>query len=95
MKRGLIVVVSLIALLSLWTPSFAGLLKKNVLKCRIVSIDPIRNEVVCRDSRSGKHQTYIVSPPMIRSLQKDKEVILISNLESNIVQSIREVRRRR
>ena len=94
MKKGVTITVFLVALLSLLTPSFAGLLKKNVLKCRIVSIDPVRNEVVCRNSRDGKHQTYIVTPPMISSLYKDKEVILISNLGSNVVQAIKEVRRR-
>jgi len=82
-------------ILALLTPSFAGLIKGDIAKGPIVSIDTVKNEITVADFRSGTNVTYKVSPDVAASFQKGQVVIVRSDSGSNVAKSVKLVQKKR
>lgn len=80
---------------SLTASGFAGLIKGDIAKGPIVSIDAEKGEMTVADSRSGTNVTYTVSPNIAASFQKGQVVIVRSDPGSNVAKSVKLVEKRR
>src|SRR3990167_6487026 len=94
-RRTLMLLVALSVVFTLSTPGFAGLIKGDISKGPIVSIDTVKNEITVADSRSGTNVTYKVSPDVATSFEKGQVVIVRSDSGSNVAKSVRLVQKRR
>ncbi len=56
-RKSVIMLVVLLGLVFLSTSSFAGMIKGDIAKGPIVSIDTVKNEITVADSRSGTNVT--------------------------------------
>ena len=88
MKKIIIVLLAL-SFLSVSGLSSAALLKKEVVKGPITSIDLTKNEIVVADFRSGRTFTFVVPASIINSLQKGSVYIVLAKPGSNKADSVR------
>ena len=94
-RRSLMLLVVLSAVFALSTLGFAGLIKWDISKGPIVSIDTVKNEITVADSRSGTNVTYKVSPDVVASFEKGQVVIVRSDSGSNVAKSVRLVQKKK
>ena len=94
-RRSLMLLVVLSAVFALSTLGFAGLIKGDISKGPIVSIDTVKNEITVADSRSGTNVTYKVSPDVVASFEKGQVVIVRSDSGSNVAKSVKLVQKKR
>lgn len=95
LRKSLMMLAAFGVILALSTFSFAGLLKGDISKGPIVSIDEAKGEMTVADSRSGTNVTYKVSPDVAASFQKGQVVIVRSDSGSNVAKSVKIVQKRR
>ena len=94
-RRSLMLLVVLSAVFALSTLGFAGLIKGDISKGPIVSIDTVKNEITVADSRSGTNVTYKVSPDVVASFEKGQVVIVRSDSGSNVAKSVKLAQKKR
>ena len=96
MKRVIVMMTVAVLFFSFSTPSFA-LLRKDleIAKGRVVAVDAAKNEMIITDYGTGLNKAYIVPAAVVGSLEKGKEVVVISKPGSNIARSVRLVIKRR
>jgi len=95
LRRSLMMSAAFGVILALSAPSFAGLIKGDIAKGPIVSIDAEKGEMTVADSRSGTNVTYKVSPDVAASFQKGQVVIIRSDSGSNVAKSVKLVQKKR
>lgn len=94
-RKNVIILAVFAAFTFVAIPSFAGLIKGDIAKGSIVSIDTVKNEITVADSRSGANVTYKVSPDVAASFQKGQVVIVRSDSGSNVAKSVKLVQKKR
>lgn len=87
MKRRCTLFLLAAVLLVFSTSASAALIKGDIAKGPIVSIDTVKGQLVVNDGRSGKEVSYSVPAGMLSGLQRGQVVIVRS--EKNVVKSIR------
>ena len=89
MKKIAIFTVSLFVFLSFTTLTFAGLVM-NVTRGTLVSIDPIKNQIVVTDDRDGTNKTFLVTAEMLQGLQRGRVVIVtVKPKTANVARAVR------
>lgn len=100
MKRGICIAVISVAFLSLATLSFAQkaaapkTAKPNleVVRGQIVSIDPAKNEIVLKETKTAAERTIAVDAKVIPSLKVGEKVKVKINTENNKTESVQEIK---
>ena len=95
LRKSLMLLAVLGVVFSLSTSGYAGLIKGDISKGPIVSIDTVKNEITVADSRSGTNVTYKVSPDVVASFEKGQVVIVRSDSGSNVAKSVKLAQKKR
>ncbi len=94
-RRNSMLLFVFLIFVSLSTSSSAGMIKGDISKGPIVSIDGIKGEMTVADSRSGINVTYKVNPDVASSFQNGQIVIVRSDSGSNVARSVKLVQKRK
>ncbi|HNX82064.1 MAG TPA: hypothetical protein PKL77_07975 [Candidatus Omnitrophota bacterium] len=101
MKRMLIGMVTVAALISLYAVSFAETAKQPVAQKQtlevtcgtVVSVDTAKNEVVVKDSKAGAEKTFAVTSKVATSLKAGEEVKVKSKAGSMKAESVKVIKK--
>ncbi len=66
--------------------------KLEVVVGKIVSIDPVKNEIVVQENDTGVDKTFVVNGKLISSLKVDEEVKVKAPEGSNAAKSVKALR---
>jgi hypothetical protein len=65
--------------------------KTEVVRGKILSIDPAKNEIVVKDNKTGVARSIVVDPKQIGSLKVDEEIRARLKSGSNIAESVKRI----
>jgi len=88
MKKVTTLIVSLFVVFSFTTLAFAGL-AMNITRGPLVSIDPVNNQIVVTDDKTGTNKTFSVTAAMLQGLQKGRVVLVTVNPGTNVAKAVR------
>ena len=89
MKKVIMLAVVLGVLVCFSTPSFAIMRKdRGVVKAKIVSVDPKKNEITVTDHEDGKEKTFTVKRG-VDSLAAGNEVSIVYKLGTSFATNVR------
>ena len=94
-RKNTFILAVFAALMFAASPSFAGLIKGDIAKGPIVSIDTVKNEITVADSRSGTNVTYKVSPDVAKSFEEGQVVVVRSDSGSDVAKSVKLAQKKR
>jgi len=105
MRKGIILLVSLLLLCSFSTISFAksagGKAAKEtksnteIIKGKIVSIDTAKNEITINVKKTGAEKTFSVDPKTISSLKIGEELKVTFKSGTDIAESVKKIAKKK
>ena len=96
MKKIFVLVMAVIFLGSLSTPSFALLRSdKGMLKGKIIAADPKKGQISVLDRSTGKTMVYMVKKPYYANFAPGTDVAVIVDLKTGVATQVTPLRKGR